>query len=228
MDSLLQYLNDLEKTFQEVNYLEFAANMLITAILSTALAWFYVRFGHSLGNRKRFSRNFLPLAMTTMLIIFIVKSSVTLSLGLVGALSIVRFRSAIKDPEELVYLFLAIGLGLAAGAEEIVVAVVAFVFILSLLFAQHLLRGGKAFQTADNLYLNLSTDHKDLTAITAILSKTFTFVELKRIDESEERMDLSFVVVAKSLTEIETARKELIGLGTDTTLSFVEQRSIAV
>ena len=50
--------------------------------------------------------------MTTMLIISIVKSSLALSLGLVGALSIIRFRAAIKEPEELAYLFLAIGISI--------------------------------------------------------------------------------------------------------------------
>ena len=55
--------------------------------------------------------------MTTMLIITVVKSSLALSLGLVGALSIVRFRAAIKEPEELAYLFLTIAIGLALGRE---------------------------------------------------------------------------------------------------------------
>lgn len=50
------------------------------------------------------------------LVIFVVKSSLALSLGLVGALSIVRFRTPIKGPEELVYLFLSIAIGLGFGA----------------------------------------------------------------------------------------------------------------
>ncbi len=228
MDSLSQYLLDLEKSFVEVNYLKFALNMVITAGLSAALAWYYIHFGHSVSNRRRFARNFLPLAMTTMLIIFIVKSSFALSLGLVGALSIVRFRSAIKDPEELTYLFLTIGLGLAAGAEQIVIAVVAFVFILTLLTVQNLLRGGRAFRTADNMYLNLSTSRRDLPYITKMLGDIFSFIELKRIDESDRGLELSFVVNARSIEEIETARKKLSELGPDTIITFVEQRNIAV
>lgn len=228
MDSISQYLLDLEKSFVEVNYLKFALNMVITAVLATVLAWFYIHFGQSVSNRRRFARNFLPLAMTTMLIIFIVKSSVALSLGLVGALSIVRFRSAIKDPEELTYLFLAIALGLAAGAEEIVIAIVAFVFILALLTIQNVLRGGKAFRPTENMYLNLSTSHRDLAHITNLLSGVFSFVELKRIDESERGLDLSFIVNARSIQEIETARQKLSELGPDTVISFVEQRNIAV
>ena len=53
-----------------------------------------------------------------MIIITIVKSSLALSLGLVGALSIVRFRTAIKDPEELSFLFISIAIGLGMGANQ--------------------------------------------------------------------------------------------------------------
>ena len=53
-----------------------------------------------------------------MVMITIVKSSLALSLGLVGALSIVRFRTAIKEPEELSYAFLSIAIGLGLGADQ--------------------------------------------------------------------------------------------------------------
>lgn len=228
MDAFSQYLQELTQSFEEVNYLKFALNLVVTAVLSTVLAWFYIRFGNSIGNRQRFSRNFMPLALTTMLIIFIVKSSVALSLGLVGALSIVRFRSAIKDPEELVYLFLSIGVGLAAGADEVMIAAIAFVFILGLLFLQTLIRGGKAFRTANNMHLNVSSSNKDLAAITDILGKHFPFVELKRIDETGQRIDAAFLVSAGNVQQIEGARKDLSGLSEDTAISFVEQRNLPV
>jgi len=73
------------------------------------------------------ARVFPLLTLVTIAVIAVVKSSLALSLGLVGALSIVRFRAAIKDPEELVYLFLCIGVGLALGAQQ---AWLAFVLVL--------------------------------------------------------------------------------------------------
>ena len=63
------------------------------------------------------------ICLTTLLVISVVKSSLALSLGLVGALSIVRFRTPIKEPEELAYIFLAIAIGLALGADQKEVAV---------------------------------------------------------------------------------------------------------
>ena len=73
---------------------EFILNLVLTALLAFILGWVYMKFGSALSNRDIFARNFVLLAMTTMLIISIVKSSLALSLGLVGALSIVRFRAA--------------------------------------------------------------------------------------------------------------------------------------
>jgi uncharacterized membrane protein YhiD involved in acid resistance len=228
MEYFERYLGELQQSFTEINYIKFASNLLVTAILAVLLGLFYVRFGNAISNRRRFARIFMPLALTTMLIIFIVKSSVALSLGLVGALSIVRFRAAIKDPEELTYLFLSIGIGLAAGADEIIIAIGAFVFIVLLLFAQAMLRKRSLFKSADNMHLNLSTSHRDLAAITKVLSECFKFVELKRIDDSGKQLDLSYVVDAQSIEQIEQARKQLTALAPDMALSFVEQRNIAV
>ena len=79
--------------------------------------------GASPSDTESISRVFPLLALVTTGVIAVVKSSLALSLGLVGALSIVRFRAAIKDPEELVYLFLCIAIGLAAGAEQPLLAI---------------------------------------------------------------------------------------------------------
>ena len=82
------------------------------------------------------TRVFPLLTLVTTGVIAVVKASLALSLGLVGALSIVRFRAAIKEPEELVYLFLCISIGLALGAEQpdiaIAIALIATVFIIGM------------------------------------------------------------------------------------------------
>ena len=96
----------------------FIINILTTVILCFLVRQVYLRFSESLSNKDYFSKNFIVLGVTTCIVISIVKSSLALSLGLVGALSIVRFRAAIKEPEELIYLFLVISIGLGAGANQ--------------------------------------------------------------------------------------------------------------
>lgn len=118
-------------------------DLVLTGLCAWVLNWYYVRFGQSLSNKKKLARVFLWVAVTTALIISVVKSSLALSLGLVGALSIVRFRTAIKEPEEIAFLFLAIGLGLGFGANQHEVTLVAFVVILILGFMQRKFEGGR-------------------------------------------------------------------------------------
>ncbi len=107
----------------EINLTNFATNLIVVVILSYLIKLIYNRYSHSLSNKDYFSKNFVILGITTCLVITIVKSSLALSLGLVGALSIVRFRAAIKEPEELVYLFLVIATGLGIGANQVKITI---------------------------------------------------------------------------------------------------------
>ena len=135
-----QYLADFTNT---INIVDFIVGLLVAALLSLILKFFYVRFATSISNREKFASNFVPLALTTMLVISVVQASIALSLGLVGALSIVRFRAAIKEPEELTYLFLTIGIGLVAGANKPLLAVLAMLVILPLIYINRVFGTGK-------------------------------------------------------------------------------------
>ncbi|MDA1231382.1 MAG: DUF4956 domain-containing protein [Planctomycetota bacterium] len=105
----------------------FALHLGLYLLLSGALSWFvrilYQRCATTPTDTDSLSRVFPLLSIVTTAMIAVVKSSLALSLGLVGALSIVRFRAAIKEPEELVYLFLCIAIGLSLGAEQPLLAV---------------------------------------------------------------------------------------------------------
>lgn len=76
-----------------------------------------------------FALSLIGLSMVTTLVILAVTSNVVLSLGMVGALSIVRFRSAIKEPMEIVFLFWALALGIVIGAGMLPLAIIGSVII---------------------------------------------------------------------------------------------------
>ena len=95
-----------------------ALNLAVVLVLSQLLGWHFVRYAQVLSNKRKLARVLVFIATTTLLIITVVKTSLALSLGLVGALSIIRFRTPIKEPEELAYLFLAIALGVGLGANR--------------------------------------------------------------------------------------------------------------
>ena len=108
----------------QVNFKVFIIGLITSGILSFLIQLVYLKYSNSYSNKFDFSKNFIILGLATTLVITIVKSSLALSLGLVGALSIVRFRAAIKDPEELVYLFLVIATGLGCGAGQIKITLI--------------------------------------------------------------------------------------------------------
>jgi uncharacterized membrane protein YhiD involved in acid resistance len=132
-----------------------AINTLLGGVLAIYIRELYKRCSTTISNRETFSGVFPMLTMVTVVIIFVVKSSLALSLGLVGALSIVRFRAAIKTPEELVYLFFCIGVGLALGAEHRLLALVAVAMVSIFIVGQ---RFFSRQQRQHNLLLTLTGD----------------------------------------------------------------------
>jgi len=205
--------------------------VLIDLFLAAITAWLigelYVRFGRSLSDRRSFARNFLPLAVTTTLVITIVKSSLALSLGLVGALSIVRFRAAIKEPEELAYLFLAIGVGLGLGADQRAVTLVAAGFIGLCIILR------EKFSSQDsrvpNLFVTVSTDPS--VGAGPILERIKEHAEeasLVRLDEEKDRLEICLVAAFEGVEGLTAAKESLRALDPNARLSFVENESASV
>ena len=124
----------------EINFYNFIIALILSAFLSFLIKRVYLYSSQSLSNKNYFSDLFIPLGIITCLVITVIKFSLALSLGLVGALSIVRFRAAIKEPEELIYLFLIIGIGLACGANQFLVAIFATILISIVLVLLSLIR----------------------------------------------------------------------------------------
>ncbi|MCP3932968.1 MAG: DUF4956 domain-containing protein, partial [Bacteroidetes bacterium] len=187
-----QFLATSSAQFSIWNY---TVNILLTAALAYILNVLYNRYGNSLSNRKAFGRNFVVLAVTTMIIITIVKSSLALSLGLVGALSIVRFRAAIKEPEELTYLFLNIAIGLGFGADQKIATIIGFIFISLFLVGKNIFQR-KTDHENHNLVITLSVQNPledQLNDIVEILKLYCTKVSLKRFDEDKTILETSFI-----------------------------------
>ena len=101
----------------QVMTLRFAINLLVGGLLALAIRELYRRYSSTVTNREPFA-NMLPLfTLSTIVVISVVQYSPALALGLNGAMSIVRFRTSIASPEELVYLLLCVGLGVALGGK---------------------------------------------------------------------------------------------------------------
>ena len=216
----------LATTSVQVSVWGFVFNLVMAGILSYILSVIYTRYGKSLSNRKMFASNFMLLTMTTMLIISIVKSSLALSLGLVGALSIVRFRAAIKEPEELAFLFLAIALGLGFGADQRIITVVAFAIIVVFIWIKfHLQKSGND----QNLYLTVTSrkpQKTELDQVVNALKQHCSEVSLKRFDETEDILEASFMVGYDDYEQLNQSKVSLRKLNDSIKITFLDNNGI--
>lgn len=174
---------------------DFFAALIFTAGASKLLAMMYQEFGTSLSNRARFANNFVLLACTTMLVISVVKTSMALSLGLVGALSIVRFRTAIKDPEELAFLFLNIAIGLGFGAGQIAYTMIGFIGISLAFIWSRTKKITIPFHQSYLAQITLPSPPEDFdTRLAQAVATSSPRFEFKRLDASDDTADATLLV----------------------------------
>ena len=205
--SFEQFLSDSSTS---ISILEYVFNLFACLLLSYFLKTVYIKYGSTLSNRESFGNIFILLSVITMIVITIVKSSLALSLGLVGALSIIRFRTAIKEPEELAYLFLSIALGLGFGANQQIPTFVGYIsLVLVIIFLNYSKNNGNR-NTSINLIIKSNDSQKINIDSTLKLLKSFcNGVDLRRSDESGAQIEIYFIL---DLIEFENINYIISGL----------------
>lgn len=202
-------------------------NLLIGIVLSITIALYYARFGEALSNRPKFARLLPALCLITVFIISVIKGSLALSLGLVGALSIVRFRTAIKDPEELIFLFLVIGVGIGLGADQRLATLLAVCVIMILLVGIRLTSGRSQKK---NLYLNIQVPEEasgnTVESVNGILTKHSRLVDMRRLDRHDDTLQLTYLLDCKEQGTLVGLINDLRNSFPDSTFSFIDQSDI--
>ncbi|GHV37727.1 hypothetical protein AGMMS49546_06430 [Spirochaetia bacterium] len=118
-------------TFQEI-FLNFVVASLISVVI-----YLSYRISHSGAvYSARFNVTLIKLTLVTTLVMNVIGNNIALSLGMVGALSIVRFRTAIKDHRDATYIFWCIAVGICCGVQEYLIAAMGsgFIFLFMLIF----------------------------------------------------------------------------------------------
>ena len=199
-------------------------NLAVGALLALVLRWHFRRFGSTLSNRGEFDQVFPFVLLTTVLIITVVKSSLALSLGLVGALSIVRFRTPIKEPEELIYLFLAIALGLGYGAGHIqlttILATLTLLMVFFWLSNRKVTVGGEY-----NLILAWPDSDVSMGAISESMSNLVGSLKLIRFETGTSGNTAVLLVEASEETSIDRLASQLREKNPEMNVTFFEAKS---
>ena len=112
----------LSRAVESFSVVDALATVMVATVIGLMIYFVYRKTYSGVMYSRSFSISLVALSIITSLVILTVTSNVILSLGMVGALSIVRFRTAIKDPMDIVYLFWAIAVGIIVGAGMFLIA----------------------------------------------------------------------------------------------------------
>jgi len=223
---LKQAVNDtFGGQFAEASVEQLSKALVVGIVLALVLVWHHRRFGSTVTSRAEL-RGALPFVLlTTVLVISVVKSSLALSLGLVGALSIVRFRTPLKEPEELAYVFLALAIGLGLGAGQLLVTCLATAVILTfvaLAKLRHDAHPGK------QVYLSLDLDGSTAASATLgqlhdLIGKHARSADLRRYDARSQGVEATYVVDLANVADVDKLASALRSAFPAIGITFLDQ-----
>ena len=174
----------------QIDITEIVICMLITVLIGMYIFMVYRIITRNSFYNWNFNLSLIALAVITAAIILTIQSNIVISLGMVGALSIVRFRTAIKDPMDLVFLFWSISIGIICGAGFAVVAVIASVIITVIVLLFERLSVG----TAAVILLVNATDYKTESQIMSIVESHCSMHKVKARNLTKDKLDMAVEV----------------------------------
>ena len=193
-----------------VELYELIKSLLLSVFYALILSFVISRYSRLIGDRSQYTLVMLTLIPTMVLVITIVKSSLALSLGLVGALSIVRFRTPIKEPEELVYLFIAIAIGLGLGANQRIATTISFLFTMLILVLWGHFRKTHSPQ---GMFIELDGEHElhktKIDDLCQIFRDRKVSFELKRYSFDNDSVSATFFAEIESSPQLDSLLNEI-------------------
>ena len=196
---------NLIKDQSTLSWEQIAANILVSGVLGFLIFISYMISHRGTIYSKKFNVSLVVLTVLTSMVMTVIGNNVALSLGMVGALSIVRFRTAIKDSRDTVYIFWTIIVGICCGVGDFVVAGIgsAFVFILFLILG--------AIKNNNRMLVIIRGNRTKEAQIQAIMYKFFGARAVLRVKNSTtESIEFIYEITAKLLSQAEA--KNNIGI----------------
>lgn len=192
---LLKYLIENNAS---ISITQILISMCVTTILSLFIYWVYKKTYSGVMYSKNFNITIMLISTITSMVMMIIGSNLALSLGMVGALSIIRFRSAIKDPKDIGFLFWGIGVGLSTGTGVYIVGIIGSLFIAFLLFIFD--RG--IYDDTCYLLIVKGTD-LDFNRVEEIINKHISKSKLKMKNSTSKFTEATYEIKLKSNQENE-------------------------
>jgi hypothetical protein len=192
LDNLFGALS--QGTGPQVTPLAFLLLMAVSLLSSMFIAYLYVHFYSNRATGSQVHRAFPLLGISITAIFVTIQFSLPLSLGLLGALSIVRFRTPIKEPEEIGFIMLVIATSIAVATFKLSFVGIIFIVALAALFGQTFVRRFTGAESDGTIVISLPTNGKpaDPGAITALLRKRLPKAKLESVSQTDRETVVSY------------------------------------
>ena len=224
MNNVLDINQLINPNMAQLDLIPMLFSFSMCVLMSFIVRDFYIKRSFSLSGKMHIGSIIPILSAVVFLVIIVVKSSLALSLGLVGALSIVRFRTPIKEPEELVYLFLAIAIGLGYAAGQILATTIISLSILFMIYVW--LSNRKIAKTSEyNLVVKWSKTGVMFEDILKAITPVVQNLKLVRLDKSSSDNTSVMLIVPDDKSPIETITNALHELDSDMKITFFEAKT---
>jgi len=195
MNETLGFTDVLRKSFTSIDFsstltlIDILLILLITFFMGLFIFYVYKRTFRGVLYTESYNISLVAVALVTALVIMTISSNIILSLGMVGALSIVRFRTAIKDSMDIVFMFWAIAIGIANGAGYFKISVTGSVVIALALFFLSKYKSSKS-----PYLLIIDTESSDAEMVKSSVAKLFSDLNLKSESTSNGLTELTIEI----------------------------------
>jgi hypothetical protein len=185
---------------------EFIIGLLLTSILSILIKNIYLSFSNSVSNKSIIANIFPLFSVSIFLIVITIKSSIVLSLGLVGALSIIRFRTAIKEAEQIVYFLILTGISIAVAAGSYLTPFLLVLFIYGYNYYLSTKKNKSVYSINDQIVLTLDKiDNKSIEELIVTLNESNVNVEVQSIIKKDDQ-----TVIVLKLSDFDLSKLSLV------------------
>jgi len=201
----------------EFSAVDVMIGMVFALIIGLFIMLIYKKSFSGVMYSKGFAMSLVGLSLVTTLVIMAVTSNVVLSLGMVGALSIVRFRAAIKEPMEIVFLFWSLAVGIVIGAGMIPLAVIGSL-IIGLIFI--IFVNLKVSHTPYILIVNCADEKAEKSAMELIEKSVGKYVvKSKTVNDSGIELTVE-IRIKDPATDFVNSIKEVSGVSSATLVTY--------
>jgi len=195
---------------------EIILNSVIAFLLGLFIAWVYRRTNRQLTISYSFVNTLVLLSMIMCVVMMVIGNNIARAFGLAGAMSIIRFRTVVKDVRDTAFVFYALGAGMASGSGNIKIAVLGIILVGLFIGILHWTRHGSVSRNEFLLSFHMvpSDNHEEHTVYIPLFKKFFNHHRLVNVKSTRmgETLRLTFYVALKNPMDTELIVSELSAL----------------